>query len=485
MRTLINYSLSLFSAAILTAVSLSGQATTTILEGLAPTYAGDEFIFYTYSNMISFAETEVARCTVDDSGHFSCTIRFDETRFIFVNPGTYNCYFFAEPGRIYNLRLPAKRDMSQSEEINPYFEPARVHIVAKPTGNTNPALNGTKEDLNFLIRAFNDAFYPHYFKYVINAATNNTGKSDINKDIEELTSPFDSTDNQFFKAYTEYRVALLKMFGNQENIRAIKKDYFSDRPVLYDNPAYMELFNEVFNNYFQAVAEGDPRLDIMTIINRQKGLAGLSQILKKDVLLGNPSLRELVILKGIYDAFYNEQFSRPALLILLDSISYTSVNARHVEYARNIKSQITNLLTGYEPPSFELFDKDSNLFSLSDFSGKYVYLNFCNSYSYSCIKEFELLRTLNSRHKEHLQLITVIMDGEPSSLKELIDKNNYDWMFLHFGRQPDIRTDYDIKALPAYFLVGTDGKLILSPAPSPTENFEQLLFQVMRSRGDI
>jgi peroxiredoxin len=485
MRTIINYGLNFLSATILTVTSISGQATTTILEGVAPTYAGDEFIFNSYSNMISFGETEVTRCTVDDSGHFSCTIPFDETHLVFINPGTYNCYFFAEPGRIYNLRFPAKRDLSQSEGTNPY-EPARVHIVARPTGTTNPALaNLSKEDLNFLIRAFNDAFYPHYFKYVINAATNNAGKSDVNKDIDQLTSPFDSTDNEFFKAYTEYRVALLKMFGIQENIKEIKKEYFSTRPILYNNPAYMELFNEVYNDYFQAVAEGDPKLDILTVINRKKSLADLSQILKKDELLSNPTLREFVILKGIYDAFYNEQFSRSALLILLDSISYTSGNARHIEYARNIKSQITNLLTGYEPPSFKLFDKDSNLVSLSDFSGKYIYLNFCNSYSYSCIKEFELLRALNSRHKEHLQLITVIMDGEPSALKELIDKNNYDWVFLHFGRQPEIRTDYDIKALPSYFLVGKDGRLILSPAPPPAENFEQLLFQVMRSRGDI
>jgi peroxiredoxin len=132
-----------------------------------------------------------------------------------------------------------------------------------------------------------------------------------------------------------------------------------------------------------------------------------------------------------------------------------------------------------------LLDRDSNLVSLSDFSGKYVYLNFCTSFSYSCIKEFELLRDMNDRQKDRLQIITIIMDGEHASLNELIGKYDFEWVFLHHGLQPRIRTDYDIKAFPAYFLIGPDGKFILSPAPSPAENFEQLFFQVMRSRGDI
>ena len=477
----------IITACLLSAVRTAGQPVTAVLEGSAPTYAGDELIFHTYSNMISFRETEVARCTVDDSGNFACPVSLDDTRLIFINLGTYNCYFFAEPGITYNLHFPAKRDRSQSEEINPYFEPARVHIAVKPARITSPSspTGGNKEDLNFLIRAFNDSFYPHYYMYVINTATSNPDKSDINKDIKQLTEPFDSTHHDFFRAYMEYRIGLLKMFGDKQNTGKIGMEYFAARPVLYNNPGYMELFNEVFNDYFLTFAEGNPKNDLLPVINRQKSLSVLNSILKKNDLLSGDSLRELVIIKGIYDAFYNEQFSRPALLLLLDSISYTSGNKKHAEYARDIKTQVTGLLTGYEPPSFKLLDRDSNLVSLSDFSGKYVYLNFCTSFSYSCIKEFELLRDMNDRQKDRLQIITIIMDGEHASLNELIGKYDFEWVFLHHGLQPRIRTDYDIKAFPAYFLIGPDGKLILSPAPSPAENFEQLFFQVMRSRGDI
>jgi len=51
--------------------------------------------------------------------------------------------------------------------------------------------------------------------------------------------------------------------------------------------------------------------------------------------------------------------------------------------------------------------------------------------------------------------------------------------------QPEVLKEYDIRAFPTYFLIGPDGKLILSPAPSPAEDFEQRLFEIMKARGDL
>ena len=69
-------------------------------------------------------------------------------------------------------------------------------------------------------------------------------------------------------------------------------------------------------------------------------------------------------------------------------------------------------------------------------------------------------------------------------MSNFVLKNDYNWIFLHFGNQVDILKNYDIRAYPTYFLIGPDGKLIYSPAASPSENFELFLFQAMRSRGD-
>jgi peroxiredoxin len=96
-----------------------------------------------------------------------------------------------------------------------------------------------------------------------------------------------------------------------------------------------------------------------------------------------------------------------------------------------------------------------------------------------------MLSALNQRHNDKLIIITISTDPQEEILRQFLAKNNYNWVFLHFDNQPDILKEYDVRAFPTYFLIGPDGKLIFSPSVSPSENFEQKLFEVMKSRGDL
>ena len=125
---------SFLAAILIISWILPCHATPTRVGGTAPSYAGDKLSFYSYSNMISFRQVLLADCEVSDSGIFQCTFQLEETRLVFANLGIYNCYFFAEPGSSYDLHLPVKRERSETETVNPYFEPSRLHIVAKQTG---------------------------------------------------------------------------------------------------------------------------------------------------------------------------------------------------------------------------------------------------------------------------------------------------------------------------------------------------------------
>jgi peroxiredoxin len=193
----------------------------------------------------------------------------------------------------------------------------------------------------------------------------------------------------------------------------------------------------------------------------------------------------MVLIKNLYDCFYMDGYSKPAILILMDSLSTKTSIPFHRSIITDIKREITKLLSGSEPPPFKLYDKDNVLRGLEDFKGKYVYLAFCNSFSYYCIREFELLKDLFSRHSDHLAIVTILVDGNDQSMKDLLKANDFGWTFLHYLNQPDIIREYDVKAFPTYYLIGRDGKLIASPAPSPLEGFEEYLFKTMRARGEL
>jgi peroxiredoxin len=157
----------------------------------------------------------------------------------------------------------------------------------------------------------------------------------------------------------------------------------------------------------------------------------------------------------------------------------------HRQIGASIKQKITRLLSGYAPPAFELMDTEGKAISLDEFKGKYVYLNFCTCQSYACLNEFNSLAVLNTKYAGKLIILTIATDPMDEVLRQFLAKNKYDWKFLLYDRQPDVLKEYDIRAFPTYFLIGPDGKLILSPAPSPSEDFESRLFDIMKARGDL
>ncbi len=374
---------------------------------------------------------------------------------------------------VYSIRLPVKREKEIEDLTNPFFEEKSIHLSVKVDSTLNDIeLPDPSEELNFSIRAFNDAFYPYYYKFVISAYGKQVDKKEIEKAETELRAPYDSINGSFLAAYIDYRIGLLMHYGSQVSNKRIHQDYFLDKTILYNNPAYMELFNEINKDYFLAFNEEHPGAKLPIILNREKDYQKVIKILRGEASLKNDTLRELVLLKGLYDGLYDEKNIPAAMIQLLDSVRVNTKIEVHKQIVEEVMLELTKILPGYNPPDFALFNSDSSLIHLTDLSGKFVYLNFCNSFGYYCIREFEYLRVLHERMGDRLSIVTILVDDSFKNMQDLVNSNNYPWTFLHFSNQPEILDAYDIRTYPYYFLIGPTGELILSPAPSPLENFE-------------
>ena len=451
---------------------INGQV---IIKGNAPTYGGSEIVFKALADPITFSEVEIAKCKVSANGDFSVTIKITETTCVFSHLGIYKGFLFIEPGKSYEVTLPEKIDKSEADKLNPFFEETEFQFAIK---------NMNDGDLNFLILSFDDAYFPYLGKFGKNIYEKNT-KAIFDSAMVALKQINPGSSNQFFRNYVNYKIGNLKYLAFQQKSKSISKEYFQNKPVLLNNPAYIELFGQLYGKYIFFLGRTSNGKKVFDDINKNKSYSKLCQTLKTDSILLNDTLRELVILKNIHDEFYSANFSRSGLLQILDSLSFTTKIEKHKLFAQNIRNKITRLMPGFEPPAFELLNKDSSLIKLADFKGKYVYLNFCACASYSCIKEFDVLKRINEKYKDKLVIITVVADENRKSMIDFLKQADYSWPFLHYGNQPDIMEKYDIRAFPTYFLIGPDGKLIFSPAVSPGENFEQYLFQVMKARKDI
>jgi peroxiredoxin len=445
------------------------------LKGNAPDYAGKTITFLTFTDQITFDEKNLGVCKVDSLGNFSTSFTLHETSYVFSHLGAYEAFVFVEPGRTYEILLPEPKEKTIADELNPYYSPILYHLGIE---------NSSESELNYQLAFFNEVYTQmiENNSYLIYIKSN---KLDVDREVEKVDSLFRGINNKYFNAFKKYKYAAFRHLSYQEKAKSISNTYYLNNEVLYQNNAYMDLFNQVYDEYFQYFGRTDSGKQIYTDINKLKSITALQRTLSQDSILQNDTLQELVILKCLHDEFYDDNFSRASMLTVLDSLQLRTTIDEHKKIAKNIREKVTKLMVGYTPPKFSLYDKDSNLVSLDSFRDKYVYLGFCTTISYGCIKEFGMLESIYEKHKDHFEIVMICMDETFEQMKRFVEMKGYSFTFLYYGNQSEVFKDYDIRAFPTYYFIDKNLKLSISPAPSPDQNAEFRIFEKMRANGDI
>ncbi len=386
----------------------------------------------------------------------------------------FKVVLFVEPDSTYEIVLPKKHKKSIPDKLNPFFEQSKYYVGL---------LNKTPADLNYLIRDF-DYMYEDY----LDKNFYNIYHQSYNKEIDSLISNIDSLfsryTNKYFINYKKYKFAFLRFLSYQRDVKYVTKYYFSNQPILYYNISYMDLFNQLYENFFSYYINSKEGERLFSDIAYAKSPYYIKKILDNNLAFAHDNnFKELVILKGLYDAFNTKDFPESSLFQILDSVKTLTNIPEHKTIATNIKNKVTQLRNGFDAPDFQLFNKDSDLIKLSDYKGKYVYLNFTTVLSFACQKDLELLKKLYKENKKDLVILSISTDDNFNDCIKNFKQNNYKWNLLHYGNQPDVLKNYKVKAFPMYYLINPSGKLIMCPAPAPNENFEYYFYKLKKSRN--
>jgi peroxiredoxin len=173
------------------------------------------------------------------------------------------------------------------------------------------------------------------------------------------------------------------------------------------------------------------------------------------------------------------------LLLTLDSVHLSTIYPMHKKIAQNIADNVLSLANGTVAPPFELPDSAGNNKSLHSFRGKYVYLHFANTETYTSQMEFELIRKLHERYKGVCIFLTVLTDSDKKKATSFMQGNKYEWNFVFAEINSEVISAYQVSSFPTYYLIDTYGNLMMSPAPSPAENFEQYFFKIVSGKEDL
>lgn len=455
-------------------------AQNTVVSGINKDYKNDTIVFYSYSDLITDKRQKLFSVIVNNKGEFSKEIKLNETTYAYCFLGVYKASLYLKPGKNYKIKFPPKKEKTKKEKLNPYFTPKNTYIQV---------ITDNKNELNFLIQNF-DYYYSHYIEDNFYNIYVRGRHSDVDTFIQKLDTLFYKYNNPFFKKYKKYKVAKLRYLAYERDKNYVINHYFLDYPILYNNIAYMSFFKQLFKDYLAYYSQQKEGKEMYDAVAKAKSVRAIKKSLNKSIVLENDSLQELIILKGLHDALLLKEtsvmpFPRKQIFQTLDSMRLLTKNNIHKRIAENIKEKFSNSkIEQYNTViDFELYNKDSNLVSLSNYENKYIYLSFYSFWSYTCMREIELLKNLKDKFGDKLEIITVFCDGSHKKLKEFMQENDYEWPIVLYKNQESIIKDYRIEAYPTYYLIGPDKKFVFSPAPGPSENFDRKFIQILQKQN--
>jgi len=443
-------------------VAEKGLTSPVKITGKAAEYAQNSIELNIFHDYISEEKIKLGDIRFNAEGLFELEFDLPQTSLCFADFDGYHGMIYLEPGKSYQIVFPPKRKLTDAQKRNPYTKPEPVWF-----GIANPA----KEDLNILIDQFEKAYTKYENNYFDQIFINKTSSLvDTIKQI--LNKEFPKTNNFFFESHKLFREANLEFALHQGKSATFTESYFRETKPIYNLAAYSNLFNEVFLNYLSFLDNSAHNTEIRDMINTAK-LQQLDNYFQKENHF-NKELSHWVLLKSLKDAYYSQNFSKASILKMLDQVKVAEWSNYEQQTAQLIHKKLTYLASGTLPPEINLKDFTGHAIHFSDYPNAYIYLHFTDPMNPICRQHLDVLKTIAERYKEKLVIINIIPD-------QINFKNESGWAGIFTTTSSDREATFKVKTVPNSFLIGKDGKLLLSPAPNPIDGLDRQLGQIFKS----
>lgn len=335
-----------------------------------------------------------------------------------------------------------------------------------------------KDDLNTLILDFNyridEMLFGDSIKMQKLILQDDSFKNNINYFKKELIKDYRPIKNKYFHQYVKYSIAELELLylarGMIKNKIYLFETYIGYYPILYKNDAYMKFFKQYFGGFFQSnIGLYDK---IKHSINNYSSVEKLDEVLSNSPFLKNDSIRELVSIINLYESYYKNSFNSKNIIVMLNNINKKSSIKEHIEITSNMLYNMQLLTTGSKAPKIELINSKNDTISLSNFKGKYIYLQFFTTKNQRALQELKIMKELYDKYNKHIKFISISVDDNELDFINFVNKNyKYNWNFAHYKGENKLLEDYKIMSVPSYVLIDEYGNIEQAQAMSPSPNY--------------
>lgn len=458
---------------ILLATTFTAKADEWTVHGRAGVGPGNVIAIYAYEDYITYTEKKLAETITGDSGKFSMTVDVEKISWVFLKCQNLYGFVFATPGKKTEVFFPA-RDPEFQVSAEAQYE---VPVTLWTSDST---------DMNFLAADYNDKF--NFF----------WGDSTSNKYIEfvagqsaevldtfhnQMTRHYRWVKNPYFHTWLEYGFASMENATFQSERRTAQR-YLVDKEIQYDNHEYMNFFNNFFEGYVYRWSMKKQGEGIYRAINVKVSYDSAMAAMRNLPYLKNDTLRELVLLKGLFELYYNMSYDPRCVISVAQQLGVASPIREHREIARNIVQMFSKLRVGTTASHFNgLNTKGEKIDPLELYKGKYIYIFFFATWNTNSLTELRYMSELQKKYGKDIQFVSISMDDDTTAWKKFMKANpKYNWLNLHYDFDNRIKDDYNLFAYPIGYIVGPDGKFYTSPADKPSGDLEYVLYRIQNPK---
>ncbi|MBU0488862.1 MAG: TlpA family protein disulfide reductase [Bacteroidetes bacterium] len=441
-----------------------------VINGSAPGFENQPVKLVTVTDLISNLEITLDNDTISANSGFSLSADVSEICFAWISIFNVKAYIYLEPGKTYNISLLCKDELTDSINSRLYSVfPIETVPIFEAADST---------DLNVLLGDFN---YLYNVFILDNVDQLITGRKKQLVDSLKLAmfARFSVFHNPYLNNYINYRFAGLEMMQQIGGKETIAMTYLATNPILYNNTEYIAFISEYFKHYFALGSLIKRNEELHQAINVERSYASLIRLMRADsVIIENAELRELVMLKGLYEIFNNPAFDKEAIREIMEFVKAKSQIPTDKIIAGSLISKLYRFEKGTIVKDFALQDWADSTYSLSQYKGKFVYLLFWTSWCTPCLREMAMLESFREKYSDWFVFIGIMTDGNKQMMKKTATTYKFQFPFLHVESQPDLPERFGVISFPTGVFIDPDGKLITQSARLPSTNLEALIREV-------
>ena len=309
----------------------------------------------------------------------------------------------------------------------------------------------------YMIDHFNQIYRGRQVRYI------DSIQNAINNDVPDIKS-------DYVKNHNRYKIASIKLGISTDGGKKIIKEYYDGQPVLYTQSAYVDLFKELFDGYFNSTSYDNHLLNDAFV----EGPAAFKKYLASDPLMANnPQLAELITIFNLQKLCYSE---RSTSRLAKDHLNYIKSQSKYPEHKAIIGDffvKYNRLAPGSAATDFTLKDHNGNEASLSDYKDCLVLLQFVDGQSPVSEHQFSELRALHNQWQDTVQILTIATHDKMALYKQQFEEKHQDWPLLDLGDNLLLLEAYNVRTFPEYILITKGCKIGEAPAPSPERYLEE------------